>query len=267
MYFFEQFFVFLIIFIFVASTIFLIWYNSAKQKGKRGEKRVLSILMKLPDEYTIMNDMVFKTDKGTTQIDHIVISKYGVFAIETKNYKGDIYGDDNRQKWTQLIVTDVTYRKSWKTYTYVTKNELYNPVKQSLGHVYKIKQLLSSYPNLKIVPIVVFVGKANLDNVESSHYVIYKEQLLSVINEYKAIYLTDDEVQNVIGILEENNLRGEISDIEHVKNLHNERNEIKRKINSGICPKCGGELIRRKGKYGEFFGCSNYPKCKFVTKR
>ena len=264
--FFDQFLIFLVLFLIFAPTIFLFWYNSAKQKGKRGEKRVLSILMQLSDDYTIMNDLVFKTDKGTTQIDHVVISKYGVFAIETKNYRGDIYGDDKRQNWTQLIVTNVNYRrKLWKTYTYVTKNNLYNPVKQSLGHVYEIKKLLAGYSYLKIVPIVVFVGNANLDNVVSRHHVVYKEQLLSVINEYKAIYLTDDEVQDVIRILEENNLRGEVSNREHIKNIRNERKEIDKTISSGVCPKCGGQLIKRKGVYGSFYGCSNYPKCRFTT--
>jgi len=32
------------------------------------------------------------------------------------------------------------------------------------------------------------------------------------------------------------------------------------------CPQCGGNLIERKGKYGKFFGCSNYPKCRFIKK-
>ena len=59
-----------------------------------------------------MDDVVLKTDRGTTQIDHIVVSKYGLFAIETKNYRGEIYGDDNRKEWTQIIATDVTYRKN-----------------------------------------------------------------------------------------------------------------------------------------------------------
>ena len=75
----------LIIIVCVALFVYFAWYNSAKQKGKRGEMRVFSILMQLPDEYTILNDLVFRTDKGTTQIDHVVVSKYGVFAIETKN--------------------------------------------------------------------------------------------------------------------------------------------------------------------------------------
>jgi len=32
------------------------------------------------------------------------------------------------------------------------------------------------------------------------------------------------------------------------------------------CEKCGGKLIKRNGKYGEFMGCSNYPKCTFSKK-
>ena len=37
--------------------------------------------------------------------------------------------------------------------------------------------------------------------------------------------------------------------------------------NNDICPKCGGRLVKRKGKYGEFIGCSNYPKCHYKKKK
>ncbi len=252
--------------LFIALAIYLAWYNSARQKGKRGEMRVFSILSQLPDEYTIMNDLVFRTEKGTTQIDHVVVSKYGVFAIETKNYRGEIYGDDNRQEWTQLIVTKVTYAKKWwKTYTYVTKNHFYNPVKQSLVHAFRIKELLSAFPHVKIVPIVVFAGDAILSNVDSRYHVVYEDNLLDVIGGYRTTYLTDDDVQEVIGILENNNIREFVNDRQHVKNIQAAAREVNATINAGICPKCGGRLIERRGKYGRFYGCSNYPKCKFTT--
>ena len=32
------------------------------------------------------------------------------------------------------------------------------------------------------------------------------------------------------------------------------------------CPECGGDLVIRKGKYGEFVACSNYPTCKYIKK-
>lgn len=256
----------LIIILVVSLFIYLARYNSAKQKGKRGEMRVSAILSKLSDEYTILNDLVFRTEKGTTQIDHIVVSKYGIFTIETKNYRGEIYGDDNRKEWTQLIVTKVTYAKKWwKTYTYVTKNHFYNPVKQSVGHALRIKELLSVFPHVKIVPIVVFTGDAILRYVESNNHVVYEKNLLDVIDGYKTTYLTDNDVQAVLAILTSNNIRETVSDRQHVKNLRIAAREVNATINSGICPKCGGHLIKRNGKYGTFYGCSNYPKCRFTT--
>ncbi len=260
-----QFITLLILTLFISLTIYLAWYNSARQKGKRGEMRVFSILSQLSDEYTILNDLVLRTDKGTTQIDHVVVSKYGVFTIETKNYRGEIYGDDKRQKWTQLIVTKVTYaKKRWKTYTYVTKNNFYNPVKQSLGHAFRIKELLYAFPHVKIVPIVAFAGDAILSNIDTRHHVVYKENLPEIIDRYKTICLTDNDVQAIIDILGNNNIREFLSDRQHVKNIRAAARKANKTINAGICPKCGGQLVKRRGKYGSFYGCSNYPKCKFT---
>ena len=56
--------------------------------------------MQLSDEYTIIDDVILLTEHCTTQIDHVVVSKYGIIAIDTKNYRGEIYGDDNRKEWT-----------------------------------------------------------------------------------------------------------------------------------------------------------------------
>ena len=107
-------FLYIIFAVVVGGAIFLKWwYSSPKYKGKEGENRVHNILMQLPDDYVILDDVVLRTNRGTTQIDHIVVSKYGVFAIETKNYRGEIYGDDKRKEWTQMIITDVTYAKKW----------------------------------------------------------------------------------------------------------------------------------------------------------
>lgn len=35
-------------------------------------------------------------------------------------------------------------------------------------------------------------------------------------------------------------------------------------IENGICPQCKSPLVVRKGKYGQFLGCSNYPRCRFT---
>ena len=46
----------------------------------------------------------------------------------------------------------------------------------------------------------------------------------------------------------------------HVANIQN----MQQKIYDGVCPRCGGKLILRNGKNGEFYGCSNYPRCRFT---
>lgn len=256
--------------LFVLALVCLIgynyWINSPQTKGKIGETMVHDILAQLPEEYHVMDDVVFSTGKGTTQIDHIVISKYGVFAIETKNYRGDIYGNDNRQEWTQIIVTNVTFAKKWwKTYTYVTKNKMYNPVKQAITHCNVIKGFLGDWRYLKVIPIVVFVGKANLDDVYTSHHVIYSNQLLSTIQQYKSIYLTDNDMLRIMEILTQKNVRELVDNKTHIRNVEKAKEKVNDKIASGICPKCGGSLVERTGRYGNFYGCSNYPKCKFTT--
>jgi ssDNA-binding Zn-finger/Zn-ribbon topoisomerase 1 len=77
--------------------------------------------------------------------------------------------------------------------------------------------------------------------------------------------LSDDDVQKIIGILEKNNIREFVDDRQHVKNIRASARDVYATISAGICPKCGGRLVERRGKYGSFYGCSNYPKCKFTT--
>ena len=62
--------------------------------GEYGERRIKKCLSSLPEEeYFVLNDLYLKNGAKTTQIDHIVVSIYGIFVIETKTYKGWIYGD------------------------------------------------------------------------------------------------------------------------------------------------------------------------------
>ena len=54
-------------------------------------------------EYHLMNNITLPFKDGTTQIDHILVSRYGIFVIETKHYKGWIFGDENSKNWTQVL--------------------------------------------------------------------------------------------------------------------------------------------------------------------
>lgn len=239
-------------------------FRSADIKGKLGERKVSRILTSLGSDYHVLNNVVLVTDRGTTQIDHIVISPFGVFVVETKNYKGEIYGDDKRNEWTQIVPSDVTY-KNRKTYTYITKNHFYNPVKQVLMHLYEIKKNFKDIPHFPAIPIVVFVGKADISHVESSTHVIYVSSLASTIKSYREEILSGENVGLIVQRLSVRNASAAISNARHVANIKRNKAEVSEKIHEGICPKCGGQLVRRTGAYGSFLGCSNYPNCKFTT--
>lgn len=235
------------------------------QKGKRGEARVHNILASLPpDDYRLLDDVVLVTDRGTTQIDHVVVSRFGLFVIETKNYRGEIYGNDNQKEWTQIIPTKVTYR-IWKTYTYITKSKFYNPVKQTLIHLYELKKNLVDFPDLKFFPIVVFVGNANLSHVESNCHVVYASDLIATIKSHRYDIISDEDAEVIAQRLATRNVRKEVTNSKHVQNIRKSAADVKRKVHEGICPRCGGNLVKRTGAYGSFWGCSNYPNCKYTT--
>lgn len=78
--------------IFFAVVIF-IKLKMPMWKGKYSEKLVNNKIQELPEEYVVFNDLLFESNGYSTQIDHIVVSPYGVFVIETKGYKGWIWAE------------------------------------------------------------------------------------------------------------------------------------------------------------------------------
>ena len=251
---------FFVVFLCVISRL-----KSPDYKGKSGEKKVNNVLSKLPNEYIVLNDVMFRTDSGTTQIDHIVLSPYAIFTIETKNYSGIIYGNESQGEWTQIIKTGVRYkRKLWKVYTYITKNRFYNPVKQSFGHAYAIQKMIGyKYYDLPIVPLVVFMDKADISHIKSER-VICLHHLSCFINNYKKMYVSNKDVYFIRDVLLRNDISKTTKMSEHVKNIREKQRQYTNSLESGTCPLCGKRLIRRNGRYGDFIGCTGYPKCRFT---
>ena len=94
----------------------------AKASGDYGEYSISTIFNALPNEFHIINDIILRTKKGTTQLDHVVVSPYGIYIIETKNHKGMIFGDPNGKVWTQVL-------NGRGHFTF------YNPIWQNQGHI------------------------------------------------------------------------------------------------------------------------------------
>lgn len=96
--------------------------------GEEGELAVRERLWRLPlDSFIVMNDVWLPLDGGSeTQIDHVVVSTYGIFVIETKNWKGVIYADAKSAVWTKF---NRGHKEKFK-----------NPIRQNYKHLIAIKE-------------------------------------------------------------------------------------------------------------------------------
>ena len=244
---------FLVIVGYISLMIYLKFFYD---KGKAGEKAVARRLKRLPEEeYKVINDLMLPTSYGTTQLDHVVVSRYGIFVIETKNYKGYVYGGENAEYWTQNI---------WGN-----KYSIPNPIRQNNTHIkaleYHLKKLNIDCP---IHSIVTFAGRCSVSvNVTSDCEIIYYNELLPLIRRYKDPLFSQDDVERIVIYLEELNIADKAARKNHNAQVSAHQYERKQKIREGICPRCGGTLVYRKGKYGPFWGCSNYPKCNFIQNK
>ena len=238
--------------IIVAFLVFIgIWLRISK--GRRGERQVAHILGRLPkDRYRVINNLLLRTSSGgTTQIDHVVISEYGIFVIETKFYKGWIYGGENSEYWTQNI--------------YGHKYSLRNPIHQNQGHIRVLKYVLKDIGDIHFISIVAFSRQCRL-GVNASTPVIYWDQIPRIINRFEDKRLTRAQVINIHKRLIESNRDSKESRKEHIRNVRTNEQRRNAAVASGKCPRCGGTLLLRHGHYGPFYGCSNYPRCRYILK-
>ncbi len=107
-----------------------------KVKGVLGEWSVnRALLRKLnPKEYLVLKDLLLPDGRGgLTQIDHVVLSTFGVFVIETKNWDCWIFGSEKGHEWTL-------------SYPGGAKRRTMNPLNQNALHLRVICETLKVKP-------------------------------------------------------------------------------------------------------------------------
>lgn len=217
-------------------------------RGWFGEKKVAFLLWLHLDPalYRRIHNVIIPSDNGTIQIDHILLSPYGVFIIETKNIKGWIFGAVNQQEWTQVL--------------YGHKYYFQNPTRQ----IFRQKRGLAEFLGLSetsIHAIVYFAGNCTFKTSLPPN--VINNGLSSYIKGYQDQVLDPNEIEYF-----SNRLKGAKSSPENSLDKH--LKSLKERYSSNIkCPKCGSRLVERTTKKGlhigsKFLGCENYPKCKFT---
>ncbi|MFU8892697.1 MAG: nuclease-related domain-containing protein [Luteolibacter sp.] len=122
------------------------FFGSAGFKGWFGERAVSKSLSRLdPEIYQTFHDLYLPRPdgKGTTQLDHVVVSPFGIFVIETKNYRGWIFGSEKQRQWTQQI--------------YKRKERFQNPLHQNHLHIRALMDFLG-LPESAFHSVIFFIG-------------------------------------------------------------------------------------------------------------
>ena len=217
-------------------------------KGWIGEKKTqFNLWLGLDSNlYQRFHDVIIPSSHGTTQIDHILVSPFGIFVVETKNYKGWIYGSEDQSTWTQVI--------------YKSKHKFQNPLRQTHRH----KKVLSKYLGVGesfILPVISFVGDVELKTELPTN--VLTSRVSSYIKQFNEQVFSNDEVERITGLLSNVKSEYNISKSEHIQSLED------RYSSDTICPKCGSNLVLREVKQGsrrgsQFLGCSSFPRCRFT---
>jgi restriction system protein len=202
-----------------------------------------------PKVYADINNITIPTGNGTTQIDHVIISKYGIFVVETKNMDGWIFGNDKSPQWTQSI-----FGKKYK---------FQNPLHQNIRHIKALSEFLGINQS-KLFSIVMFWGNCKFKTPLPPN--VMNKGYISFIKEHTSVLFSDSEVQHITTALKDGMLPKSWSTRrEHIASL-------KERFSSTItCPKCGSSLVLRTAKSGantgsQFYGCSKFPACRYISK-
>jgi hypothetical protein len=199
----------------VCALPFVLWLRSAIGRHQthaiqnRAEVRLSrDIKTRLrPPDYHLLNHITLRLKDGTTtQIDHILVSRFGVFVIETKDYKGWIFANAKDRNWTQVL--------------YRAKFRFQNPIHQNYRHVCAVRELLDFLAPDIVHTVVVFAGGAEFKTDVPDGVFTSLAGFLGYVESHGTEVMSVNRVQFCVGRLEATRLAiTGATDVEHVLEL------------------------------------------------
>ena len=184
--------------------------KSPSFKGMMGERSVRNLIGRRLDLtiYREFHDLTVPTEDGTTQIDHVYVSPFGILVIETKNMSGWIFGGKNQAQWTQTI--------------YRNRNKFQNPLRQNYRHIKALEALLG-LPANAFKSIVVFTGDCTF-KTEMPDEVCTNSNLIEHIHSIDKRILSDEQISEICSRLDSVRLeptrQTRREHIDHLKRRH-----------------------------------------------
>ena len=249
--------------------------------GRNGEYQIYNRLRKYEKSggKFLFNCYLPKDNGETTEIDVLLITSAGIFAFESKNYSGWIFGDEKSKNWTQTL-------PQGKGRSH--KEQFFNPIIQNKVHIKWLRSIVGN--EVPLYSIIVFSERCTLKNVNVTSndvHVINRQMILSTVERVRIMQsriLSQEEVNEIYNKLYPFTQVSEEQKYQHILNIkenyntnqsNNKKVIIKNEasvdsVSLQTCPKCGAQLVLRTAKRGansgqQFYGCSNYPKCHYIN--
>jgi hypothetical protein len=239
--------------------------------GRYGEYLAFKKLEKLENSGAkfLCNVYIPKANGETTEIDMLMISSKGIFVFEIKNYSGWIFGNENQKNWYQTLPAG-----KGKSH----KEVFYNPIMQNESHVNHLYKFIKG--SSSIYSVVVFSDKCTFKDIQisgSNSGLVYLSQLdefvSNILNQSNDVVLDENRIISIYDALYPCSQTSMEQKAQHIQNVQASKKPHNKEISNNFqnlqCPQCGGSLVLRTSKKGanagnQFYGCSNYPKCKYI---
>lgn len=232
-------------------------------KGSIGEWLAGTFCKMFTDGLVLHDVLIDGADGHTSQIDLILIGAKGLFVVEVKMFpEAKVYGDGRRSKWYY--------------YKHGAKYEIYSPIRQNQKHIEYLRSLLQpefgDLPFFSVITLLCDDFKVSNINpsgdkttVVCSSLPAMKKGLDLLAAAYPAV-LGQETKHSIYAFIQERQYAGKEARQQHKEDVRGYKEEIEKRKEERICPYCHVPLVERKGKFGSFYGCPNYPKCRYTQK-
>jgi len=159
-------------------------------RGKRGEASVSeadtvkNTLDRLGDEYTVLGNVMIRSERGISCIPYVVVSPHGVFVVNVCDPTGKVSGDQNAAEWHVRCG--------------LTRDTMMNPLWENRKHINTLEKNIGSYP---FIPLVVFPYAKLMGDFGS--YVVRTRQLQHFFAGYTKVVLKPEDREAIIRALKE----------------------------------------------------------------
>lgn len=221
----------------------LLNYKDAGQFGEYSTEYALTN-NNLDGEFIVLKNIYVPSKGKTTEIDLLMIHEKGIFVFESKNYSGWIFGDAEQLRWTQCLENG-------------EKNHFYNPIRQNKTHILALAEYMNM-PVSAFTSCIIFSERCSLKKVPPNSFEVMIVRRPNMLKELRtrlkasAVAYSPAQIQMMAAKLTRLTNKSDEEKQQHIKDLQTK------------CPFCGSSLVLRNGKYGQFWGCSTYPKCRFT---